>query len=121
MANQLTLSELESRWKKALTVTRAAAGNHPRTYRELKSLAFRIVDSPVDINDYFPTVERLLDHLHRLDPCGRGTIFHIFSERIAPTSIWQVRQLRMECRDLLSHLDAFDQWRRQKSNLKRVK
>lgn len=121
MKKQPTLSELESRWKKALGATRAAAGNHPRTYRALKSLAARIVDTPLDINDYFPTVEKLLDHLHRLDPCGRGTIFHIFSDRIAPTSIWQVRQLRMECRDLLSHLSAFDQWRCREHHLKRVK
>lgn len=121
MNERLTVSELESRWKKALAATGNAAGNHPRTYRALKSLAVRIVDAPIDINDYFSTVERLLDHLHRLDPCGRGTIFHIFSDRIAPTSIWQVRQLRMECRDMLVHLNAFEKWRRQKHRLRRIK
>jgi hypothetical protein len=121
MEHRVTLSELESRWEKALVATRSAARNHPRTYRALKSLAARIIEAPVDINDYFPTVERLLDHLQRLDPSGRGSIFHLFCSRISPTNIWQVRQLRQECRDLLAHLDAFDQWRRRKSNLKRIK
>ena len=121
MPPQLTVSELESRWRKALTATRAAVGNHPRTYRELKSLAARIVDTPIDINDYFSTVDRLLDHPQRLDPCGRDTIFHIFSDRITPTSVWQVRQLRMECQDMLAHLDAFEQWRRRQHNLRRIK
>jgi hypothetical protein len=32
-----------------------------------------------------------------------------------------VRTLRMECKDLLAHLDAFDQWRRDLHHLRRIK
>ena len=118
---RLTVSELESRWKSALHATRFSTTKHPHTYRELKSLAARVVDNHIDIDAYFPTVEKLLDHMQRLDPAGRGSIFQIFSERIKPTSIWQVRLLRMECRDLLAHLEAFDEWRRQQHHLKIIK
>ncbi|BBO80692.1 hypothetical protein [Desulfosarcina ovata] len=121
MDERLTRTELESRWENAMTATRATATSHPGTYRLLKTLAADIVTHPVDIDDYFPTVENLLDLLKRLDPVGRGSIFHIFSQRITPTSIWQVRMLRMECKDLLAHLDAFDQWRRDQHRLWRVK
>lgn len=118
---RLTFSELESRWTNALHATRLATAKHPYAYRELKSLAAYVVNNRIDIDAYFPTVEKLLDHMQRLDPAGRGSIFQIFSDRIKPTSIWQVRLLRMECKDLLAHLDAYDQWHRRQHNLKRIK
>ncbi|WP_157067497.1 hypothetical protein [Desulfosarcina cetonica] len=121
MDNQLTKADLEARWKTALMATRAATTHHPRTYRTLKDLASRIVSDPVDIDDYFPTVENLLDLLSRLDPCGRGSIFQIFNDRIKPTAIWQIRMLRLECRDLLSHLDAFEAWRCDQRHLRCIK
>lgn len=117
----LTVKELEARWDKALAATRAAVVKHPRTYRELKAQAARIVDNPIDINDYFPAVEKLVNRLETLDPCGNGSIFDIFSTRISPSNIWQVKMLRMECKDLLAHLSAFDKWRRNRHHLRMVK
>jgi hypothetical protein len=121
MNNRLTLEELESRWETALMSTRTAVSGHPGAYRELKDLATGILEAPLDINDYFPTVERIVRLLEVLDPCGRGSIFQIFKARISPSSIWHVKMLRMECRDLLAHLNAFDQWRRGKHHLRMVK
>lgn len=121
MDDPLSLSELVSRWKDTLRATRLSTTKHPHTYRELKSLAAQVVNTPIDIDRYFPTVEKRLNHMKRLDPTGRGSIFQIFGERIKPSSIWQVRQLRMECRDLSAHLEVFDGWRRQQHHLKRVK
>jgi hypothetical protein len=118
---RITVLELESRWKDALCATRLSITNHPYIYRELKSLAAYVVNNRIDIDAYFPTVEKLLNHMQRLDPAGRGSIFHIFSQRIKPTSIWQVRLLRMECRDLLAHLEAYDKWCLQQCHLKIVK
>jgi hypothetical protein len=116
-----TLSELELRWEKTLAATQAAAIHHLPTYRELKNLAIEIVSTPIDINDYFPTVEKLMGLLEMLDPCGPESIFHIFKTRISPSSIWDVKMLRMECRDLLDHLASFDEWRREKRHLRQVK
>ena len=121
MNSGLTVKELKARWEKALTATRKAAAEHPRTYRELKAQAAQIVENPIDINDYFPTVEKLVDRLEALDPDGRGSIFEIFNARISPSSIWHVKLLRMECKDLLCHLNAFDEWRREKHHLRMVK
>jgi hypothetical protein len=121
MNNRLTLEELESRWEKALVSTLTAVSAHPGAYRELKALAADILETPIDINDYFPTVETIVRLLEVLDPCGRGSIFQIFRTRISPSSIWHVKMLRMECRDLLAHLNAFDQWRRGKHHLQMVK
>ena len=121
MDDQLTQSDLETKWQDTLQATRLSTINHPCTYRELKTLADHVVNDTIDIDAYFPTVEKLLSHMQRLDSIGRGSIFHIFSQRITPTSIWQVRSLRMECRDLLAHLLAFEQWRRQQHHLKIIK
>jgi hypothetical protein len=121
MDEQLTVPELKSRWEDALRATLLASTKHPLTYRQLKTLAAQVVNNPVDIDCYFPTVEKLMSHFQRLDPSGHGTIFQIFSERIKPTSIWQVRTLRMECKDLLAHIQAFDEWRRNTHHLRRIK
>lgn len=121
MDNRLTVEELESRWEKALVSTRTAVSRHPGAYRDLKTLADDILAAPLDINDYFPTVEKIVRLLEILDPCGRGSIFQIFKTRISPSSIWHVKMLRLECRDLLAHLNAFDQWRRDKHHLRMVK
>jgi hypothetical protein len=121
MESTLTIEELEARWEKTLLATQNAAAAHPGTYRRLKSQAAEIVETAIDINAYFPTVEKLVERLKTLDPSGRGSIFDIFGHRISPSSIWQVRMLRMECKDLLAHLDDFDKWRREKRHLRRVK
>ena len=121
MDEQLTVSELESRWKEALRATLLATTKHPYTYRQLKTLVAHVANNPVDIDCYFPTIEKLMNDLQRLDPASHGSIFQIFSERIKPTSIWQVRMLRMECKDLLAHLQSFDEWRRNTHHLRRIK
>jgi len=121
MDSCLTLEQLESRWDKALRATRRAVADHPRTYRQLKAHAAAIIDSPIDIQDYFPTVEELTARLKTLDPCGHGSIFDFFNDRIAPTTIWHVKMLRMECTDLLAHLNAFDKWRRAQHRLRMIK
>jgi hypothetical protein len=119
--DQLTIKELEKRWENVLVLTKSAVAKHPGVYRQLKSLAGDIVGKPLDIKEYLPTVERLAGLLRIMDPEESGTIFHFFRSRISPSNIWQVPLLRVECRDLLAHLEAFDQWRVQTSNLKVVK
>ena len=121
MDERLTLAELKTRWQATLQATRLSTTRHPCDYKALKSLAAEVVDAPIDIDSYFPTVKKLLDHLERLDPMGRGSLFHIFRERIKPESIWHVRLLRMECLDLLAHIDAFEKWRQGQHGLRIVK
>jgi hypothetical protein len=121
MDSRLTVSELEYRWKNALKATRTAVADHPRAYRELKTTAADIVANPIDISDYFSSVEKIINLLETLDPCGNGSIFQTFNDRISPSSIWHVKMLRMECTDLLAHLDAFNEWRRNKHRLRMVK
>lgn len=121
MNDRLTIKELEKRWENVLTLTQSAVARHPGIYRQLKSLAGDIVGKPVDIKEYLTTAEKLADLLRIMDPEDAGTIFHFFRRRISPSDIWQVPLLRVECRDLLAHLKAFDQWRLQRRSLKIVK
>ena len=120
MNNRPTIAELEKRWAKVLALTQTAVIRHPGVYRQLKSLASDIACKPLDIKEYLPTVEKLAGLLKIMDPEGRGSIFYLFNDRIAPRSIWQVPLLRMECKDLLAHLKAFDEWRLRTRRLKVV-
>ena len=121
MDDRLTVEELEQRWENALVMTHAAVMRHPNGYRELKLLADGIVTKPLDINEYLPISEKLVTLLEKMDPNGNGSIFHLFNDRIAPSSIWDVCWLRLECKDLLAHLSAFDQWRLKHCRLTIVK
>jgi hypothetical protein len=121
MENPPTVKDLEARYEKALLATRRAVSAYPEIYRQVKTLAAEIVANPIDIDDYFRIVEKLVNGLNDLDPCGNGSIFGIFSDRISPSTLWQVRMLRMDCKDLLAHLDVFDKWRREKIHLRMVK
>jgi hypothetical protein len=121
MDHRLTVTELEQRWENALITTQSVVSKRPGIYSELKSLAGDVVFKPLDIKEYLPTAEKLVELLEKLDPNGRGSIFHYFHDRILPSSIWDVCWLRMECQDLLAHLKAFDKWRVENSPLKIVK
>jgi hypothetical protein len=109
--NAKTLAELEGRWQKALEATRRAVRRHPDSYRELKKRVAQIASRPLDIREYLPAVERIVHLLHTLDPNEAGSIFDLFRDRFKPSSIWQVPLLRVECRDLLAHLEVFEDWR----------
>ncbi len=121
MDENLTISDLKTRWQKVLNVTKLAVSHHPSEYREIKTLAHEIVNNPLDIKEYIPTVKKLTSLLSVMDQCGQGTIFHHFNERIRPSNIWQIDLLRVECKDLLDHLRQFDQWRLKAHHLKVVK
>lgn len=111
MNEQPTLAELQQRWENVLVLTEQAVAGQMGRYAELKAKAREVVSNPVDIKEYFPTAQSLATLLRQLDADSRGTIFHLFGERISPSSIWQVNLLRVECRDLLDHLKVFDEWR----------
>ena len=119
--NHTTVGDLEQRWEKALAATLTAVKRHPEAYKELKSLTSDVACNPLDIRDYMPTARTMADLLQTLDGVGSGSIFHLFQERIAPTSVWQVNLFRMECRDLIDHLNAFDAWRLRRRHLTIVK
>lgn len=121
MDDRLTVSDLQQRWEHALNETKTAVSRHPTAYLELKTLAAEIVRTPLDIGEYLPTAKKLAALIHTLDPGGRGSIFFHFTDGIAPSSVWQVAQLRLACKDLLNHLDAFDRWRRDACRLRVLK
>lgn len=116
-----TLAELECRWQKALESTRNAVSRHPDCYRELKKRVTDIVAKPLDVREYLPTAEKVANLLKALDPEEQGSIFCFFSDRIKPADIWQVALLRVECKDLLSYLKVFDDWRMKSNQLRVVK
>lgn len=121
MNEKLSVEELERRWENALLSTDKAVVAHFPVYREIKQLAADIITKPLDIKDYPATAERLASLLKTIGRHAQGSIFHFYGDRVSPSSICNLKFLRVECRDLLSHLDAFDEWRSKKSRLRVVK
>ena len=121
MDENLTISDLKIRWEEVLKVTKTAVYHHPSEYRQIKSIANEVVNNPLDINEYIPTVKKLTHLFSIMDQGDQGTIFQHFNERIRPSNIWQIDLLRVECQDLLEHLHQFDRWRLKIHHLKVVK
>jgi hypothetical protein len=121
MEDELTVDQLETRWQNVLIATDTAIRSQPNAYLELRSLLVNIINNPLDINDYLPTAEKIVHLLKDLDPNGHGSLFHFFNERFSPSNIWQVSELRLDCRDLLDHLKAFDEWCMDTCHLKVIK
>jgi hypothetical protein len=120
MNTPLTAGELESRWQEMLALTAAAVNRNPGAYRELKTRVRTVLDSPLDIDAYLPMARALVRLLEQLDPAAGGTIFCGFRERLAPCDLWHMKLLRVECMDLLDHLEALDSWRRETCGLRLV-
>jgi hypothetical protein len=121
MNENLSVEELEKRWEDVLHGTDKAVAAHLHVYREIKQLAADIIAKPLDIQDYPATAERLVALLKTIGCQAPGSIFHFYCDRVSPSSICNLKFLRMECRDLLSHLEAFDEWRSKKCRLRVVK
>ena len=121
MNEKLSVQELERRWEDALRCTEKAVTSHPDVYREIKRLVADIIAKPLDIRDYPATAERLVALLKTAGRHAQGSIFHFYGDRVSPSCICNLKFLRLECRDLLSHLEAFDEWRNKKSRLRVVK
>jgi hypothetical protein len=121
MEEELTVAQLERRWLNTLIATNTAVARHPDAYRQLKYLLSDTIDNPLDIKEYVPTAEKIVSLLVDLDPNGERSIFYLFNDRIFPSDVRQVSQLRLECRDLLDHLKVFDEWRRKTCRLEVVK
>ncbi len=121
MDEPLTLVELNRRWENVLIATDDAVCRHPEVYRELKTLVGDIVLKPLDIGKYLPATSKLADFISTLDAIGEGSIFHFFRDCVAPSSIWHLKMLRVECQDLLAYLKVFDDWRIGRHRLRVVK
>lgn len=114
---RVSFQELNRRWETMLIRTEAAVGSQPGAYQDLKRLAVRIVDEPLDIGEWLPTARKMADLLVLLDPDRSGSIFGCFHDYILPSDVWHAATLRIDCADLLDHLNKFDQWRREKRQL----
>jgi len=121
MNETLTITELERRWEKTLAATEKAVSLHPEVYREIKLLVRDIVTKTLDISDYPFTAEKLGRLLKTMEDDTQINIFHFFCDRISPSSISKLKLLRLECRDLLEQLKAFDVWRRETHHLRILK
>lgn len=121
MNETLSLKELENRYKGVLVATDKAVAKHSDVYRELKALACDVVTKPLDIKDYPITAEKIVELLKIIGCETEGNIFQFYYNRVWPLSICNLKFFRMECRDLLEHLKAFDEWRKEYRHLRILK
>lgn len=121
MNETLTLEKLQRRWEKVLSASERAVARDPEAYLQIKTLADDIANRPLDIAEYMPTADKLVGLLKQMEGELQGTLFHYYRNNVSPTSIWHLKLLRVECRDLLASLEAFEEWRKSRRPLKIVR
>jgi hypothetical protein len=117
MEETLTLKDLQDRWEKTLSITEKLVVRDPNGYSQIKELLKDIVTKTVDICHYEDTAIKLDRLLTKIDDASKRSIFYFFSDRFSPFSISKMRLFRIECRDLLDQLKAFEDWRIEKHHL----
>ncbi|MBF0225776.1 MAG: hypothetical protein HQK76_10005 [Desulfobacterales bacterium] len=115
----LTVDELLKKRIESFFITEKAVLQYSKEYREIKCLLRRIVFEVVDISEYYPLSNELIN---LFDAMGEGTIFYnYFYKNIDPSQSGDARFLRAECRDLLNQIEEFDEWRLKNRNIRILK
>ena len=116
-----TLEDLKKRHARAMKQSDAAVCALPETYRQLKTRIRAVTSAVVDVDAYHTLATSLAATLKDLNNESRGSIFGHFLRRIDPALEGCARYLRMDCRELQSHLEDLDDWRRRCRKIRRVK
>jgi len=113
------LQELHKKRTQCFIISEQAILRDPDTYREIKQRLLRILDDPIDIDEYFCTACRLAQLLKKM---GSETIFTTyFHENIDPALKGKACFFRSECKSLLELIEELNKWRKGKRKLTLVK
>lgn len=115
----INAEELKKLYDQALAGSDRAARENPERYRRLRCLLCRVLEHPVDVEDWSGLATTVADLCRDMGP---GTIFsEYYHEHIHPQKKGRARFFRTECRELKRLCDDMAFRRREKSGLRLVK
>lgn len=115
-----SLEELEQRRIRSLTVSEKAVCEHPDLYREIKKIILHVLQSPLDIGDYYKTARRLAELLEKMAQTDADSLFYYFAKSIDPVKCGRAMYFRADCLDLAEQLQCIDEWRVRKHHIRVV-
>ena len=114
-----TMAELAKFLDNRFAASARAKRQKPVQAKKIRGILCRIINVPVDIDDW-PRLARLLAGL--LEEMGPGTIFYeYYFENIHPDCQGSARFFRAECRGLLQLMDELEAWQKKNRCLRLVK
>ena len=113
-----TLNDLRQKRKQSLLKSSEAVKHHPVEFEEIKAILDRVIQKPVEIDEYFPMAGRLA---RLLETMGPDTIFcHYYLENIDPARNCQARHFRYICMDLQEQIAALNRWRQKQRQIRLI-
>jgi len=115
-----SLEELEQRRARSLMVSERAVAEHPDVYREIKKIVLQVIQSPVEIGDYYKTARKLSELLEKMAKTDVNSLFYYFSKNIDPLKCGRAMYFRADCLDLSEQLKCIDELRIQKHHIRLI-
>lgn len=115
-----SLEELEQRRTRSLMVSEKAVCKYPDLYREIKKMVMGVIQSPLDIGDYYKTARGIAERLEKLAQTDAGSLFYYFAKSIDPLKCGRAMYFRADCLDLAEQLKCIDEWRTRKHHIRVV-
>ncbi|MDY6904853.1 MAG: hypothetical protein SWH61_09210 [Thermodesulfobacteriota bacterium] len=112
MKKTQTITGLIQKREQSLISSREAIKRHPAAFDEIKTIVNRVIQQPVEIDEYFSIANRLA---RLLETMGPETIFcHYYLENIDPARHCQARFFRYICMDLKGQISELNHWRQKR-------
>jgi len=106
-----SLEELERRRARSLLVSEKAVMEYPDVYREIKKLVLHVIQTPIEIGDYYQTARKLSGLLLKLAQTDANSLFYYFAKSIDPLKCGRAMYFRADCLDLREQLKCIDEFR----------
>ncbi|MDA8403284.1 MAG: hypothetical protein M0Z56_03680 [Desulfobacteraceae bacterium] len=106
-----SLEELEQRRARSLLVSEKAVAEYPDVYREIKKMVLAVIQTPLEIGDYYKTARKLAVLLEKLARTDANSLFYYFAKNIDPLKCGRAMYFRADCLDLREQLKCIDELR----------
>jgi hypothetical protein len=106
-----SLEELKQRRARSLVVSEKAVTEYPDVYRDIKKMVLAVIQTPIEIGDYYKTARKLADLLSKLAQTDEGSLFYYFAKSLDPLKCGRAMYFRADCLDLWEQLKCIDEFR----------
>jgi len=115
-----SLEELEKRRIRSLVASAKAVSEYPGVYREIKKMVLEVIQTPVEIGDYYKTARKISGLLEKMAKIDASSLFYYFSKSIDPLKSGRAMYFRADCVDLWEQLKYIDELRIQKQHIRLI-
>jgi len=97
-----------------------AVAEYPDVYREIKKMVLEVIQTPVEIGDYYKTARKISELLEKMAKIDASSLFDYFSTSIDPLKCGRAMYFRADCVDLWEQLKCIDELRIKKHHIRLI-